>query len=60
MPRVWTGEDKIISDECGGGGGGGGDETRLDEEEGSHHRTSCLGIDKSKESIDIANERYDI
>jgi hypothetical protein len=56
VPRVWTGEDKIISDESGGGG----DETRHDEEEGSHHRISCLGIDKSKESIDIANERYDI
>lgn len=44
VPRVWTSDDKI---------------NERDKEE-SHHRVSCLGVDKSKESIDIANERYDV
>ncbi len=57
VPRVWreeqimdamTGDDDkddIICDE------------EEEEEEDNHHRVSCLGIDKSVESINIANER---
>lgn len=51
VPKVWPAEKKsdadvnVVAVENG-------------KEEGDCKRVSCLGVDRSKESIDIANERY--
>ena len=60
VPEVWPQDEKVElighdnddDDENGYGGA-------KQEAEGGNHRASCLGIDKSKESINIAIERYD-
>ena len=51
VPRVWPApEDGGVGDDSSSGGAG--------TQPGSGRRSSCLGVDRSQESIDIANERY--
>mmetsp|Transcript_13858 Transcript_13858/g.30189 ORF Transcript_13858/g.30189 Transcript_13858/m.30189 type:complete len:423 (+) Transcript_13858:66-1334(+) len=49
VPKVWPIEEK---------NSGNDDTLDKNEEGGGGERVHCLGIDRSKESIDIANERY--
>ena len=50
VPRVWPAPEDGGGDDSSSGGAG--------TQPGSGRRSSCLGVDRSQESIDIANERY--
>ncbi len=58
VPRVWR-EETIMDAMTGDDDKDDICDDEEEEEEDNHHRVSCLGIDKSVESINIANKRCD-